>query len=100
MDMTKEEWEEYYNRWSEKFRKLDNREAIIDRVIAKYGNRRSVTDVMIFDVLYEYASRYGESTKKDESDDDFNDELLISSYKVDNHEIGLVYVENPFIWIW
>lgn len=100
MDMTKEEWEEYYDRWSEKFRKLDNREVIIDRVIAKYGNRRSVTDVMIFDVLYEYASRYGENAKKNESDDDFNDELLISSYKVDNHEIGLIHVENPFIWIW
>lgn len=96
--MTKEEWEEYYDRWSEKFRKLDNREAVIDRIITKYGNRRSVADVMLFDALYEYASRYGEGTK--DKSEDFNDELLITSYKVDNHEIALVYVENPFIWIW
>ena len=96
--MTKEEWKAYYDRWSERFRKLDNKDKIIDKVIAKYGNRRSVADVMMFDVLYEYAERYGESTN--DTPDDFNDELLITSYKVDNHEIGLVYVENPFIWIW
>lgn len=100
MDMTKEDWEEYYERWSDKFRKLENRDAIIKKVIAKYGNRRSVADIMIFDALYEYASRYGEENKGDESSEDYNDELLIRSYKVDGHEIGLVYVENPFIWIW
>lgn len=98
MSLTKNEWEVYYDRWSSRFRKLNNREEIIDKVIAKYGNRRSVANVMIFDVLYEYASRYGEETK--DKSEDFNDGLLISSYKVDNHEIGLVYVENPFIWIW
>lgn len=88
-------WDEYYNRWSERISNFKDVDGLFKKVINKYGNSKDLKNFTIFDVLFEYAKRNGVKVNTDDDDVDF----LVEEYEVNGYRVALFYSENPFIII-